>query len=116
MKSKFTLLVFASALFTSSVFAFADPSVKITSFLFIGDRSYAAEICGVVNGLDGTAGLPIVTLLIDDGTKHPGHYHVIAGSDGLFCSTVATYYGTATASVTVAGKTIQTTASASKFQ
>lgn len=77
--------------------------VEITSFVFTGSRTRAAEICGKVTGAN--APIPIVRVTVDPKSDKPGAYNVLAGKDGLFCAVVATYTGTAEASLADQGMT-----------
>lgn len=71
--------------------------VEITSFVFAGSRTRAAEICGKVTG--GNPAISVVRVTVDPKSEKPGAYNVLAGRDGLFCAVVATYTGTAEASM-----------------
>ena len=71
--------------------------VEITSFVFTGSRTRAAEICGKVTGAD--APILVVRVTVDPKSDRPGAYNVLAGKDGLFCAVVATFTGTADASL-----------------
>lgn len=92
-------LIFAS-LFSVSAFA-AEPSVEITSFVYTGQTSRLAELCGKVEGLASSVGF--VKITVDHKSKRPGNYHVAVDGDGSFCTVVFTLTGTAVASVKAAG-------------
>ena len=75
-----------------------DAKVEITSFVYADSRTRAAELCGKVTSTHGAA-TSIVRVAVDPNKGKPGIYNVLAGGDGLFCATVVTYTGTATASL-----------------
>lgn len=78
--------------------AFADElKVDISSFVYAGSRTRAAELCGKVTGPINS--MLTVRVVVDDKTDRPGVYNVLVGKDGKFCTTVVTYTGTAAASV-----------------
>lgn len=79
------------------------PSVAITTFVLQQGNTHLAELCGKVTGGGSTT---IVKLSIDPDTGKPATYYVLAGPDGLFCSAVVTYNGTADAAIAVGGKEI----------
>ena len=79
------------------------PSVTITTFVLQQGNTHLAELCGKVTGGGSTT---IVKLSIDPDTGKPATYYVLAGPDGLFCSAVVTYNGTADAAIAVGGKEI----------
>jgi hypothetical protein len=108
-----SLLASAFLISTSAVAAAPSvtPSVEVTSFLMSYPRGPIAELCGRVTGLE--KGYAVAKVVIDFNTNRPGTYNVLVGADGHFCTTVATYYGTAQASVEVLGQTVQATATLS---
>jgi hypothetical protein len=69
--------------------------VKINSFVFLGQKSSAAEICGTVLALTGHP--EMIKIIVDPNTKNPGSYYVWSGADGKFCSIVSTFSGQADA-------------------
>ncbi len=69
--------------------------VKINSFVMIGQRSSAAELCG--NVISPTGHPQMVKVIVDAQTKKPATYYIWSGSDGKFCTIVSTYSGEATA-------------------
>ena len=88
MKHGFCIL---ALLFTlESVFA---AEVKITSFLYTGTRTRAAELCGKVTGK--SEGLVVIDITVDPGRNNPGSYSAIPSSSGRFCSVVSTESGNA---------------------
>jgi hypothetical protein len=70
-------------------------TIKITSFNFI--RSPLAELCGQVS--ETTTSPTFVNVTVDRGSKNPGAYNTVAGTDGKFCMAVITYRGLADASI-----------------
>jgi hypothetical protein len=79
-----------------SVGAFAEPTVKLTSFRPV-DRDYTkrpimAEACGEVAG--ATAFPVFVKLTVDYKSNSKGIYNVVVGKDAVFCAAVSTYDGT----------------------
>lgn len=92
--------VVIAALLPSVAFAL---DVKITSFLYAGTRTQAAELCGSVSGHKG---MVVVHVTVDEQSKSPGHYRTIADTDGAFCVVVATNDGTAVASVKEMGVSV----------
>ena len=81
-----------------SITAFAvDPEVKISSYLYAGSRTNAAEVCGKVTGL--TEEWAMVQVTVDPKSKKPGTYQTVVRKDGAFCMTVVTYDGKADAQV-----------------
>lgn len=90
---------------TSAPALAAEPSVQITSFIMLYPRGPVAELCGVVTGLE--SGYAVARIAADYNTSRVGHYNVLVGADGRFCTTLATYYGTAQATVEVMGRTVQ---------
>lgn len=75
----------------------AEPTVKITSFYYAGSHTRAAEVCGKVEGMSSKSVL--IRVIVDEKSKTPGTYHTTAETDGQFCLTVVTSYGTASALV-----------------
>lgn len=71
-------------------------SIKINSFYFIRSGEPLAELCGTVT--DG-ANPTFIRVIVDSGSRKPGIYNTIAGSDGKFCLPMITYYGKAEASI-----------------
>jgi hypothetical protein len=97
-------------LLTSATAFAANPTVEITSFYFVGQSNRLAEICGVVKD----AGKPVAVRVVSDyNTDRPGVYNALAGTDGLFCTTLVSYSGRAMASIFVLGTTATTEATAS---
>lgn len=92
MKIIFTILMTLGA----SAFA-EDAKVEITSFRYADTRGRIAELCGKVTG-DATAPI-FVKALIDEQSNGPATYNILVGPDKKFCSTVVTYWGTASASI-----------------
>ncbi|MBY0472091.1 hypothetical protein K2X30_13070 [bacterium] len=74
-----------------------EPKVEITSFIAAGQRTRAAELCGKVTGFSGN--WLAVRVTVDPKSDRPGVYHVLAGKDGAFCTTVVSYQGLAEASI-----------------
>jgi hypothetical protein len=74
----------------------AESKVEITSFAYVGGSYNVAEICGMATGLSAAV---TVRVLVDVHSRVPGVYNVIAGKDGHFCTVVASYQGTAMASI-----------------
>lgn len=83
-----------STLISSSAFA-AEPTVKITSFVYANAERKLAELCGVVS--DMSASPTYVRITVDPNTSRPGVYNTFAGGDGKFCLTVITHSGMASA-------------------
>ncbi len=93
------------ALMGVSSSAFADaPKVEITSFDYVNNAGRVAEICGKVTG---AATATLVRVVVDVNTSNPGIYNVMAGKDGMFCAVVASYRGTANATLDSAGAVIE---------
>lgn len=91
----------AAGLLALSFSSFA-ATVKITSFNFVRTNqdnfpSPLAELCGQVS--DATTAPTYVNIMVDPGTKNPGSYNTLAGTDGKFCVAVITYRGRAEASI-----------------
>jgi hypothetical protein len=85
--------------------AFADDAkVEINSFVYVNNAGRVAEICGKVTGASAAT---LVRIVVDVNTSNPGIYNVMAGKDGQFCSVVASYRGTANATLELLGKTIE---------
>jgi hypothetical protein len=76
------------------ILAFAE-DVTINSFIFLGQKSTAAEICGTVHAPTGQP--QMIKIVVDPKAKRPGFYYVWSGSDGKFCSVVSTFSGLADA-------------------
>ena len=89
-------IVGLSFLIGASAFA-EEAKVEVTSFRFAGSRTNAAELCGKVTGQ--TKAPVYVKVLVDEKSKNPGIYNVIVGPELTFCTSVVTYYGTASASL-----------------
>ena len=92
MKTIFTILLGLSA----SAFA-ENAKVEITSFRYADARGRIAELCGKITG-DATAPI-FVKALIDEQSNGPAIYNILVGPEKKFCSTVVTYWGTASASL-----------------
>jgi hypothetical protein len=89
---------YALLLIVVSTATFADESkVEITSFVYAGSRTRAAELCGRVTGTQSQSQL--VKLVVDPKSKTPGIYNVVVGTEGAFCVTVVTYQGEAEATL-----------------
>lgn len=85
------------AMLASLAQAADEPKVEITSFIAAGQRTRAAELCGKVTGFSGN--WLAVRVTVDPKSERPGVYHVLAGRDGAFCTTVVSYQGLAEASI-----------------
>lgn len=85
------------------------PSVTITSFVYAGNNTRVAELCGRVTGSE----LAVVRVSVDPREKKPATYNALAGSDGAFCAVVVTYTGLAEASVKGMDKPFAAAAAAS---
>lgn len=93
-------------IFFSSFFAHAeDAKIEITSFLYAGSQTRAAELCGKVTGMP-IASFVVAKIVVDDKSDKPGVYNTLVGKDGKFCTAVVSYYGTASASVEILGKAL----------
>lgn len=71
-------------------------SVKITSFVYVRNDRYLAELCGVVEGESSPS---FVKLNVDYKGSRPAVYNAVAGADGKFCQALITYRGEAEATV-----------------
>jgi hypothetical protein len=71
-------------------------SVKITSFVYVRNDRYLAELCGVVEGASSPS---FVKLNVDFKGSRPAVYNAVAGEDGKFCQALITYRGEAEATV-----------------
>lgn len=91
-------LVFSATLAYSA----EEPKVEITSFIFAGQRTRAAELCGKVTG--SNAPFLAVKVTVDPNTDKPGIYNTLVGKEGGFCVTVVSYGGTAEASAWLLGR------------
>lgn len=72
--------------------------VKVTSFKFLDHGSHftpGAELCGEVTQPTGKP--EMIKIVSDPGSKSPGSYYAWAGTDGKFCTLIATYTGKAEA-------------------
>jgi hypothetical protein len=89
----------------ASASAWADaPKVDITSFDYVNNAGRMAELCGKVTGANSVV---LARVVVDVNTPNPGIYNVMVGKDGLFCTTVASYRGTANVTVEYLGKSIE---------
>lgn len=86
-------------------YATEEPKVGITSFVFAGQRTRAAELCGRVTG----SNVPFlaVKVTVDPNTDKPGIYNALVGMEGSFCVTVVSYSGTAEASAWLLGREVR---------
>ena len=98
-----TLLV----LILSSRLGMAAASVKITSFLYAGNQTRAAEICGRVS--DQAVPLSGVHAIVDPTSGNAGHYYTLVGKDGLFCIAVMSQTGLADAQPWIPGSREEST-------
>jgi hypothetical protein len=90
------------ALTATSASSFAEgPKVEVSSFVYVNNAGRVAELCGKVSGVDSAVQ---VRVLVDVNTNAPGVYNVMAGKDGLFCTLVASYRGTARATLESMGR------------
>jgi len=85
------------ALSLSSIALADEAKVDLTSFVAAGSRTRAAELCGKVTGAKTAPAY--VRVVVEEKSNRPGVYNVLVGSDGAFCTTVVSYYGTAVASL-----------------
>lgn len=78
--------------------AFAEEAkVEVTSFVYAGSRTRAAELCGKITGVQAPS--HFVKIVVDPKSKTPGIYNVLVGPEGVFCTTVVTNHGEAEASL-----------------
>lgn len=76
------------------------PQIKITSFNYSAPSTstiHLAELCGVVSEM--TSSPTFIQVIVDQSSKNPAHYNTVVGTDGNFCMTVTTFYGTAEATI-----------------
>ncbi len=71
-------------------------TVEISSFVYIRNNQYLAELCGVVKDAESPT---LVRLHVDYKGSRPAVYNAVAGVDGKFCHTVITYRGEVEASL-----------------
>lgn len=81
-------------LFTS--LAASAATVEISSFVYIRNNQYLAELCGVVKDGESPS---FVRLHVDYKGSRPAVYNAVAGDDGKFCQTLITYRGEVEASL-----------------
>lgn len=76
-------------------------TAKVTSFVFAGRSTSAAELCGHIEGdVKSSQQILIVT---DPKSKGPAKYIVATTAQGEFCALVATVFGQADVSVVGGG-------------
>ncbi len=90
---KLSMFLLASAM-SFSVMA-NEPTVQITSYVYVNQERKVAELCGVVSNM--TKAPTFVQVTVDYNSRKPAPYNTVVGPDGRFCMTVVTYYGTAIA-------------------
>ena len=71
-------------------------TVEITSFVYIRNNQYLAELCGVVKDAESPS---FVRLHVDYKGTRPAVYNAVAGEDGKFCHALITYRGEVEASL-----------------
>lgn len=75
-------------------FAYAEEEkVEVTSFRYADSRTRVAELCGKLLGV--TSFPAFVKIVVDEKSDNPGIYNSVVGPEAKFCTTVVTYYGTA---------------------
>lgn len=88
---------FAAFIFVIASTAAQAATVKVTSFVYVRNDQYLAELCGVVS--DAKSSPAFVKLHVDYKGSRPAVYNTLAGADGKFCQALITYRGEAEASV-----------------
>ncbi|MBC7538478.1 MAG: hypothetical protein H7281_06635 [Bacteriovorax sp.] len=94
------LIFLVTSLLITSMAMAEGPQVKITSFSYSAPSTstiHLAELCGIVR--DMTSSPTFVHVVVDQSSKNPASYNTVTGTDGKFCMTVTTYYGTAEATI-----------------
>jgi hypothetical protein len=82
-----------------------DAKIQITSFDYVNNAGRVAEICGKVTGATTAT---LARVVVDVNTSNPGIYNVMVGKDGMFCTVVASYRGTANATLeSASGKILE---------
>lgn len=71
-------------------------TIEISSFVYIRNNQYLAELCGVVKESESPT---FVKLHVDYKGTRPAVYNAVAGDDGKFCQTVISYRGEVEASL-----------------
>lgn len=85
---KFLITLLGLSLAFNSIAA----EIKITSFRYVSNGQYIAELCGIV--LNPANNVNYVKVLSDP-RGNVGTYNTIAGKDGKFCLTLVSYRGEA---------------------
>jgi hypothetical protein len=71
-------------------------TVEISSFVYIRNNQYLAELCGIVKDAESPT---FVKLHVDYKGARPAVYNAVAGVDGKFCHALVTYRGEVEASL-----------------